>query len=493
MLIDAKKIRCAFITVQTGFHSRYLLRTQILPRLKKSIEKIVIITRNSEEPYFVEEFKEENIFIERLEVEKANGFIQTHPFQRLLKILRYFVLNGKYEMTAVDDHLSVFIKDNQSKLSFRLYKLPIVLLLVRLLRSSKRFRRLLLWIEEALYTPPLHRELFLKYRPDIIITPSLGNINDNAIAFIMREAKRHHCKVISIILGWDNPSTKGMAACYPDHIITWSDIMKQEFIEYHDFPGDMISVGGVAHFDIYYDQQKLIPRKELFKKFGLDPDMPLILFATKSPRTYPWNPYIIELIAKAILNNEFACPLQLLVRVHPLHFDMRNEASRLRTTLEEYNRLKERYPFILFHFPPILSNQLNFDMPYSDLIDLASFLKESSILVNMFSTMNLEAAIVDTPIINVAFEGDPSRRFQARQSIQYAERMVHIHRIFKTGGFRTAHDPTELINYINNYLKKPELDRENRKKIADHLGGPYEINPGIRIAECILKSSAQLN
>src|SRR3990167_6574810 len=139
MLIDAKKIRCAFITVQTGFHSRYLLRTQILPRLKKSIEKIVIITRNSEEPYFVEEFKEENIFIERLEVEKANGFIQTHPFQRLLKILRYFVLNGKYEMTAVDDHLSVFIKDNQSKLSFRLYKLPIVLLLVRLLRSSKRF------------------------------------------------------------------------------------------------------------------------------------------------------------------------------------------------------------------------------------------------------------------------------------------------------------------------------------------------------------------
>ena len=51
--INGSKIKCAFITVQTGFHSRYLLRTQILPHLKKFIEKIVIITRNPEEKDFL--------------------------------------------------------------------------------------------------------------------------------------------------------------------------------------------------------------------------------------------------------------------------------------------------------------------------------------------------------------------------------------------------------------------------------------------------------
>jgi hypothetical protein len=81
--------------------------------------------------------------------------------------------------------------------------------------------------------------------------------------YLMREARSHGVRVVSIILSWDNTTSWGMAGAFPDYIIAQTDQMKQELIELHDLDPSQIFVEGIAYFDHYY-RPDLFPQKESF-------------------------------------------------------------------------------------------------------------------------------------------------------------------------------------------------------------------------------------
>lgn len=474
------------ISLNEGISIRSILQSDIFPTLKKSGIKIVILTPNAEDENFQKKYCSENIFFEKLEMDKYRAYFHRRKIQRLLKPVRWFTLNGKYDISTINDwYQKMYKKERPSRGLRNKIRNFIEDSLIKILRSSKILRKFLIKLESLFFTPSYHSHVFLKHKPDFILLTSLGFFDFDQ--YIMREGKRHRTKIISAILSWDNTSTRGMAGASPDHVIAWTDIMKKELVELHDIDPEKIVTGGVAQFDHYYKKESIYFPDKFYSHFKLSPERKLIFFATKSPTAFPWNPNITELIADAIENDKFVYPCQLLVRLHPIHFRRRGGELKFKHTLDQYDKISRRYKYVYFNSPHLESTKISFDMPETELSDVASIFHYSDVMINLFSTMNIEASIFDLPIINICFNGGRHYENETPRDIKIDQMQTHNQRIVKTGGIRLVNNKDELIDLINMYLMNPEMDREGRRKIVEQECGPNHGDAGEKIAHHIIE------
>lgn len=474
------------ISLNNGIGIRNVLQTDIFRSLHKSGTKIVLLTPNAEDEDFQKKYSSENVFFEKLEYNKYRAYLRRSRIQKILKVVRWFTMNGKYDISTISDwYEKVHKKERPSKRLRNKIRNVIENCLVKILRSSKILRILSIYLECLFFTPSYHKHIFMKHRPDYVLITSLGFFDFDQ--YVMREAKRNGAKVISLILSWDNTSSRGMAAGFLDHVMAWTDIMKRELVELHDMKPEKIFIGGTVQFDHYYQKESIYSPDKFYPYFKLSPERKLIYFATKSPNGFPWNPDIVEIIAEAMKNDKFFYPCQLLVRLHPIHFRMRNGKLRFKYFLDQYDEISRKYRYVYFNIPQIQSSKIAFDMPETELSDVASILHYSDVMINVFSTMNIEASIFDLPSINICFEGETNQENKRpRESVKIDEMQTHNQRIVKTGGVRLANNKEELIDLINMYLKNPQLDKEGRMKIVQQECGPNKGGAGKKIATHIL-------
>lgn len=462
-----------FLVIHSGFAARYLLRTEILPVMKQAGIRIVILTPNAEEDYFQKEFSAPGIHIEKLQSDSCSKYLRGSKVQQLFRRIR-MQTQGQPEKNRSIEITRTLLRDSaRTRNPAKWLVLKLETLLVNLLSRINILRSLLIWLESKLFTGHFHRSLFEKYAPEVVVTTSLGYWHPEE--YLMREAKYHGATVIPVVLSWDNTSSYGMAAVRPDHVIAWTDTMKDELITYHDMISENVYVGGVAHFDLYHHIEGLMSREKLCHLLGLDMKRKILFFATKSPNTYPWNLDIVELIGHAIDTNQFVDECQLVVRLHPIYGRYRDGKRVYQDEIARYEGLQERFPFIAINEPRVLSSTLSLDSSRDEMILLGSLLHQASVLINLFSTVAIEASIFDLPMINVAYEGDPRLKQKLRYSISLDEAQAHNQRVVQTGGIRMARSPEALIDMINVYLSDSSIDREGRQRIRLNECGP---NPG---------------
>jgi hypothetical protein len=477
-IIDLKK-QTIFIAVDQGFAARYLLRTDIFKVLKKSGARIVILTPNADEEYFVKEFADNNIFIEPINM-KAYKEYSRDKVQTFLHQVRWFVMNGNMDLHTVNMRYNIH-KNIRKKGTFKrkIYNF-IFDICVFILRRSKILRQLEIKFESRFFTPTVHARLFKKYCPEKLLITSLGFFGHDH--YLMREAKANGAKVISAILSWDNTSSKGMPGAIADHVIAWSETMKEELIGYSDVRPDKIFVGGIAHFDYHYQKENFWSREKFYSCFGLDPNRKTIFFAPKSPNKYPWNPDIVESIAKAIEEDRFIYPCQLLVRLHPLNFRVKDGDFRFKEDTAKHMALKERYKHLFYDIPEILSKKLPVDMPDSEMSKISTILNNADVMLSYFSTMMLEASIFNLPMINVAFYAH--NMYLDKKDLQVVQ-SPHIRRILETSNILTAYNINELVDGVNTYLKDRELVAAGRKALWENECSYNAGNAGRNIGDFI--------
>ena len=291
--------------------------------------------------------------------------------------------------------------------------------------------------------------------------------------FFGREAIRNNVPVCSVILSWDNTSGMGMPGYPADYVVAWSRSMRQELIELNDIPKEKIFVGGIAHFDTYFQSDMLLSKDALYEKMGLDPEKKTIFYATKSPKRFPWGPELLEEIAILIEKGEIESDTQILVRVHPLHYRKYNGRPLFNDIICKYEEIGLRYDHVVINEPKTSSKKIDFDLAESETLLVSSILKHSDVMINMFSTMMLEAAIFQLPSINICIrEKCRAELGTSRQDIMVDYVQTHNQRVIQTGGVRTVFTMAELCQAINRYLKHPHLDHEKRDIIVQNEIGP---------------------
>src|SRR5262249_26879805 len=175
--------------------------------------------------------------------------------------------------------------------------------------------------------------------------------------------------------------------------------------ELHGFPREKVAVVGVPQFDLYTDRDTFLDRQEFFQAHGLDPSKKLITYAASTEGFIPNEPDICEIVYKALTEERIGVPVQLMLRLHPI------TSPGLRN---EYIQRFSGRPNLIVQSPGRLSTLHDgWDPSWSDMVNLASTIHYSSVIVNIASTMAIDAAVLDTPIVTVAFSA-PGRQTRSK-------------------------------------------------------------------------------
>lgn len=448
-------MKTIFIILDTGTAIRNILRTDIFKVLKEQNNlKIVIFS-----PIVDEEFKNEvgadNVFIEHVQKWKPNPIV---------KAIRSF----KKDLWAEKKNVFTFSTKRKRK-EGRFLRGTVIELFKKMGLYNKSDSLIKSFDSlESYFVPALADSFFKRYKPALVFYTTLYS-KDPCIEIA---AKQRNIRTICFIQSWDNPTSKGPFQVIPDRIIIWNNILKDELIRYHDFPSENIFVSGVPQFDLYTEKQNFSSKTNFFKKWNLAPERNLLTYTTGTPGTAPFDHEVVELLYNALQKNSFIYPCQLLVRLHP------------KDKYEYYKRFENK-PYLVLQMPgrPAQTND-GWNPTREDTYGLAELMRYSDVVINVASTITIDAAVFDTPVVNVAFDGYKSKNY--KDSCKRYYDYEHYKNIVKSGGVKIAYSLEELIHYINLYLGNPAIDAEGRRRIREEQCWKLDGNSGRRIAEYIL-------
>lgn len=446
-----------FLVVHQGFAARYLLRTDILTTLKEAGCRVVVLA--PEDSGLADEFADEQVVIEPLRVPPKRAGQRSMLWWWTLHLRNFAIANG-HRTRALREKAERFTARHMAgqPIEQRIFRV-----VIHLLWRSRRLRRALLALELRRYVEEAHRDLFERYRPDLVVTTSPGYFKPDAR--VLREAALHRVQSATVVLSWDNPTSKGYRGANPDLVIAWSERMKSQLVEFQDFAPEQVVVGGVPHFDAYYRDGDLPSRVDLCAQLGLDPDRKIVLFATSAPGYYGRDHEVAAALARAIAQDTLGAPAQLVVRVHP-NFPSKG------VSISDFERIAGEYRHVALDVPVILSGGLSCHMPADDSRRVMGLVRHCDVLVNVFSTTTLEAFAVDRPVVMVE-----------SKAVAYE----HMAAVLESGAAPVARTDGELVANVGRYLADPGHERAQRAAIAAQEIGPADGRSGRRIAGLLLE------
>lgn len=474
----AARPKRVFISADHGLAIVYFLQSDVLPTLLASGVEVILLTDDNLKDQISARFGQPGLTVEGLRLKQARQYFENtdHSKQHWLHFLRWMGGSNRINTTAMDGHMrqmSVEASPNGKRI------LPLIKLATAVLRRSRPARRALAKAQRR-YTPSLYTDLFEKYQPDLVIASTPGWRLDR---YLLREAAARGVPTAAVIVGWDNPSSYRLPGAPVDFINCWSEIQKRELVLGSDWLPERVNVGGIPSYDGYFRSEWVMPRAEYFALHGLDPDRKLLAYAC-SFVTFSPNYQNIAALAKMVNSGELAEPSQLLIRLHPNHFMpgslYEGEANRVRA-------LAQTLPHVHLVEPVALGGELGH---YSgeDMPEKASMMAHSDVFLTVYSTMVVETALHDRPIVAVCIDAPNGWATPGKFSLSLSEigRWPTHERFREAGAGQVAFDEMQLCKHINNYLKDPTADRQQREKFIRDECTYTDGSAGRRTGEWIL-------
>jgi hypothetical protein len=326
--------------------------------------------------------------------------------------------------------------------------------------------------EVALFYRRKIRNLFERYQPNAVLFTKLFSTNIH----VVKEARKRGVRSICLVEAWDNLTSKGPFSIIPDHILAWNEDMKGEAIQYHNFPSEKIDVVGIPQFDFYCDTVKCSDRESFFRRHGFDERLKLITYCVTTGHIAPTDPEIVGLVYEAIMDRRIKYPAQLLVRLHP------NTRGENLLQFEKFKRLPRVF---VQQAGRVAKIQDGWDPSMDDLFRLSETMRYSDVIINVFSTIVLDAIAFDTPVVGIAFDGK-TRRDYYHSNLRYYD-WTHVKPVVRSGAIRVAYDLDELVDAVNLYLQNPSVDAQARMKVRREQMLGLDGNSSRRAGRAILR------
>ncbi len=295
-------------------------------------------------------------------------------------------------------------------------------------------------------------QLFERYRPVLLVGSSPGLIFSEIP--LLRTAVRRRVRTIVVDPSWDNFTNKLIPVRRADRLVVWNEIMKEQAVALHGYAPGQVRVSGPPHWDRYFRSGPPVSRGTFFARVGADPDRRLITVTTTPAPLYSHFDRVIGALKAAIDDGRLG-HAQILVRLHP------------RDRLDRYAEFRGVAHVIVekpFKATVKSGDGLDVDITSDSQQHLADTLRHSDVIVTVASTIGIEASIFDTPVVDVAFDGETP--VEAAQSVRRYYRFTHYANILRRHATRTAETPEAMVEHVARYLADPSLDREGRRQVV---------------------------
>jgi hypothetical protein len=361
------------------------------------------------------------------------------------------------------------IRERDARFYIRALQLP-----ARVLAMLKMETKLEDWLEGVLLSysrSPEGVERLGASTPDVLVATGTFRFEEPAV---IAAAINLGIPTLSFITSWDNPSTKNRMVFKYDGYLVWSRQMKEDLYQFFPYTRRVpVYVVGAPQFDVFFQPRFHETRKAFCARYGLNPDLPVVLYALGSPNLFHENAsvvYLAERIARGELGN-----VQLLIRPHPLH-DRGLDLAMLRQ-LGPQIAVQDTGQTGL-SVPSRAQNE-------EQIRDWVNTFRHAALVVNLSSTAAIDGAIFDKPVVNLDYDPEPG---QSRQALvkEINHSWTHFKPIAESGGMWLVNHPGEMVEAVRAYLSQPALHREKRRAMAEHVCGFLDGRCGERMAEALL-------
>jgi len=456
-------MKTILVPVFDGMVARNLLYTDVIQTLiKNGGIRVVIVPPNGKADYYQSQFADgKNIFVDK------TLFWRKSTSQFVFeKLFLHSIPTNFMHIRQVDWYW------NKGK--------HITYAGVSILRTLGHFHfwhHLLRFFDSLVPVPKYLEDIMDTWQPDMVFAPTMIARDEVAL---MRLARRRDKKTIGMFKSWDNPTSKAFLRFFPDAIIAHTEIMKQEAIALYGYPAERIFVTGVPQFDAYAHPDFIEPRESFFKKIGADSNKKLITFAPAGDWMTLYDKEILEYILDWIDVGKLP-NCQVLLRLHPAYESKTEElAGRAHLVIERPGK----------HFEGVDKNatlkSVEFDL--GEIRHLGSTMKWSSVTINTASTLVIESAIFDTPVVLLGFDGDKKLSYW-KSVCRYYDR-EHFVPIVRSGGAPMVKSKEELLRALLNYLEDSKLHHEGRVLIQGEQGYDSQGHAGEKVAQVLLRALA---
>ncbi|PIX46858.1 MAG: hypothetical protein COZ54_02740 [Anaerolineae bacterium CG_4_8_14_3_um_filter_59_70] len=447
-----------FIIADHGLALIYFLQSDVVPTLLKAGVEVVLFTDDDALPAIEKRFRQSGLTMEGLRLDRCKKYSEAFfPFiQRWLHLLRFVGGSKRVNVTAMDGNYRLA---ETGILGRGRLVLPFMRSLIWLMRRSRPVRSIIVRAQNR-FTPNIYADLFERYLPDLVIASTPGWRFDR---YLLREAAARHITTAAVIVGWDNPSSYRLSGAPVDYVTCWSEIQREELVLGADWNPESVHIGGIPSYDGYFNRCWLIPRGEYFRQHGLDPRRKLLSYACSFETFHPNFPNIAAIVN--LVNGDKLVELcQLLIRLHPNHFikgsRFEGEANRLREFIKDMPHVHMVKPVSLADG---LSHYSGEDMP-----EKASMMAWSDVFLTVYSTMVVEAAIHNRPIVSVTIDTPGGWNMKGVYSLPLTaigEWPTH-QRFRNAGAGRVAANQEQVRELVNFYLQNPSADSDKRSKFV---------------------------
>ena len=332
------------------------------------------------------------------------------------------------------------------------------------------WRSFLRFLYKLLSSSGYAESTLIKIRPDLVFVPSINPADYK----LLRQAKKQEIPCVQMIKSWDNLTSKTFLGVHPDYLIVHNEIMKSEAMRFDDMPGNRIFVSGIPQFDHLsaYRDSLLIPREKFYGKMGIDHTKRVLLFSASGDRISPHDRDYLSMLNEAISDGRLPDDLHICVRLHPKYessFDGIDELSHV-TIGRPFSYLTDGYR--------------NWVFEKDDIAYWYNSIFHSCMVINVASTMAIDASVIDRPVISLGFDGYNQLPL-SRSILRYYSR-DHYRPVLETGAVSVVRSEKELIDEVNRYLNDTTYRRDGRVMLVSQQCYKADGNSSKRLVDFLV-------
>ena len=461
-------MKTAVIPIFSGVEGKNILRSGIYKTLANN-EGVKIIFLVKKEWY--KEYYQKGINHPRTSFEVVPPY-ENDFFERIFKNIKFYLLRSE----TVDLHRSTRYTDGKNRVRYWISFAANRFLARRFIRKIVRI------FDSILIRRPAIAELYKKLKPDIVFLADL--FDDQEIAFL-REAKRLKIKTMGLINTWDRINTRWMIRLLPDKYVVFNEIVKKELFDHDDVLLKNIYISGTVQHD-HFVSGKPISRENFYAKIGIPLGNKIILYAPLGrafDRTrMELDQNVIKIFSGLIENGTLGTDkLTLLVRFHPN--DIVKEEDMPAHPHVVYDRPGIKFQRNLSDAVFERTRGQNWDMDEAELSHLLDSLHHAAVVICYYTSLSIDAAALDKPIININFDVKGGRIISSPHTYYRSE---HYQKAAATGGIKLVANLDEMTKTVKEYLESPALDHDKRMRLVESQCWKLDGKSGERIAKFII-------
>ncbi len=429
-------MKTIMITMSRGSLIRNFFYTGVITKLLDYGHKVIILTPNYNEPEkFFGPFLHKNLIFEDLK----------KPKLKMYKILEELFKGAVFNQTV---HVRYRYRFAGRPPNLLLY-IPRMLFFAPL-RWVPGFKKFIRAVDTIINSEKDNDELIKKYNPDLIFATSTGEDIS-----LIKGAKRLGIPSILMPKSWDSVSKK-LFGGKSTYIFVWNQFMKDQMLKFQDYKQDQIFMSGVPQFDFYHDPKRIWTKEKFCQRFSLDPNKKIIFYGSTGGGCCNEGDYVTvlhEIISQGKIPNT-----QILVRPH---MGYKGDKERF--------AICEKYDTCTVDNTAVQDRALADNWALSDdqIEILTNSLYHADIVINIASTLTLDATAAGTPVINIHF--DAKEGVDPNYSTKRLYKSDYIEAVTSKGATWIVKSKQELIQALDDVLLKNKRKTKQVQDLIDYM------------------------